>query len=258
MFSVERINIIKQILLEKGRTDIASLTELLGVSDVTVRKDLDKLEGDGFLKKVHGGAILAEEGASPTADLTAQGIEMQHEKKMIADLAITLIQDGDNFFLGAGSTNLLLSKNFGQKKNLTVITNNASALPFIDPNTVNLNFIGGEILSYQGMIATYGKKALSYLDDMYISKAFISADNVDMEAGVTINPAYVFDFYKKVLERSRDIILLATTTKFGKTSLNRLCALDALTAVVSNGDLPDQYKDFFYKQNIKLLTSFNI
>ena len=255
MFAGQRINIIKKILLEQKQVDINTLTSLLNVSDVTVRKDLDSLETDGFLRKVHGGAILLEDDP---LDMPKNDIPELQEKEMIADLAITLIDDGDNFYLGPGSTCLMLAKKLNQKTNLTVITNNASALPYIDCSSVNLLFIGGDVVNYNNMMFTHGEKALAYLEDIFVNKAFIGTDCVDLEAGLTINHSYSLDVYKKILDKSRQTILLASKSKFDRIALQLLCPINAISALVTEGDLPEKYKRYLYQNDIKLLTSFDL
>lgn len=254
MFADQRINIIKQILLDKKQIEVNSLTSLLKVSNVTVRKDLDALEKEGFLRKVHGGAILVEDIPAETAPEESFDTQ-EHEK--IASIAITLIEDGDNFYLGPGATCLALAKKLNQKKNITVITNNASALPYLDCSTINLLFIGGDVISYNNQMFTHGKKALSYLDDIFVNKAFISSDCIDLDAGVTINHSYSLEIYKKILGCSRQIILLATNNTFDKTALQVLCPINDISVIVTDSDPSDRYKQYLFQNNIKLLTFFD-
>ena len=256
MFSNQRINIIKQLLLEKKQVEVNSLASLLNVSNVTIRKDLDALEKEGFLHKVHGGAILVEDPVSPEPDEQPDLNIQAHE--MIAELTVTLIDDGDNFYLGPGATCLALSKKLNQKKNITVITNNASALPYLSSPSINLLFIGGDVITYNNQMFTHGKKALAYLDDIFVNKAFISSDCIDLNAGITINHSYSLEVYQKILNRSRQIILLAASSKFDKTALQVLCPLNELSAVVTDNEPPEAYKQYFYQNNIKLLTFLDL
>ena len=91
MFASQRINLIKQILLDEKQVNITSLALRLNVSDVTVRKDLDVLEKEGFLKKVHGGAILTEEEHQNPVEFVSN-VSSYAEKKNIAGLAANLPQ----------------------------------------------------------------------------------------------------------------------------------------------------------------------
>ena len=123
MFATERQNRIKQLLFEYDKVGVGSLSEILDVSEVTIRKDLEKLEKDGFLIRTHGGAVLREdvpkEEISPESDIP--NIE---SKKMIGIFAAALIQDRDVIFLGPGSTCIQIAKNLRDKKDIIVVTNN--------------------------------------------------------------------------------------------------------------------------------------
>ena len=256
MFAGQRLDIIRQVLRERKQIDIASLTTLLQVSDVTVRKDLDLLEKEGFLQKVHGGAILQDE--SP---LDAERLPLPDEglKEKLATLAITLIEDGDSLFLGSGSTCLVFAKQLSCRKALTVITNNASALPILCPHVANLHFIGGEVLcARNGLMHTYGKKALQHLNGVFVSKAFLGAEGLDLRAGLTTNHSPTVDLVQKVIDVSSEVIVLASHEKLGKVALHQIIPLNALSTVVSGGDAGDTYKQYFFEQNIKLLTAFDL
>ena len=91
--------------------------------------------------------------------------------------------------------------------------------PYIDCSSVNLLFIGGDVVNYNNMMFTHGEKALAYLEDIFVNKAFIGTDCVDLEAGLTINHSYSLDVYKKILDKSRQTILLASKSKFDRIAL---------------------------------------
>ena len=99
MFPAQRIEMIKNILRQQKSADISTLTSMLGVSNVTIRKYLDQLEEEGFLTKVHGGAILAE--TNETSDSSETDI-FDKTNRQIADLAAQLIEDNETVFLQTG------------------------------------------------------------------------------------------------------------------------------------------------------------
>lgn len=254
MFANQRLNIIRQTLLKERQVDISTLASLLNVSDVTVRKDLTVLEKENFLRKVHGGAVLVdpEELLSPVPE------DQQSNLEQIAELALSLIDDFDNLFLGSEPACLFLAKKLNSRKSLTVLTNNVLALPHIDTSLHNVVFIGGTVAQYANQIFTYGKKALDFLDNMYVDKAFLGADCIDTKIGVTINQVLYYEIYDRILHVSRNATLLACCDQFNRTAMQRLCPLNQFQTVVTDGLVPDNIKDYCFAQDIKLLTSFDI
>jgi len=260
VFAGQRINIIKQVLQEQKQVDTNSICDLLQVSDVTVRKYFDILEKEGFLKKVHGGAILIED-AVPDYEKSAE-TEQSLQYGQIAELAVTLLEEGDCLYIGHGMTCLAFAQKLWQKKNLTVITNNVNALPVLGANIENLHFIGGEVMQYKNnTMYTYGPRALSYLDGIFINKAFISVDGADIEAGLTTNSAQSMDIFKRVLEVSRNLIVLADHEKFDHVAMHQFCPLNRASAIVTNeknSEKSDKYKEYFFQNDIKFLTTLDL
>ena len=254
MFANQRLNIIQQLLLEKKQIDIVTLTSILNVSDVTVRKDLSILESKGFLHKVHGGAVLAEDVSADQPIVSAEDEVLSG----IASLALTLIEDGDSLFLGQGGGCTVLAKKMSLRSGLTILTNNASALPFLNVGQNNVLFIGGNVASDNGSLYTYGAKAMSCINGLLINKAFICSGCVDIESGLTTNQNLSLGIYEYIIHTARNITLLATHTEFNKTAMQRLCPLSSLTSVVTDNNITDQYRDYFFRQNIKLLTFMDI
>ncbi len=258
MFQAQRIETLKNILLEKKSVDVSTLTSALDVSDVTVRKYLDILEAEGFLKKMHGGAILAEAYDDQDNFDDEETILEFQAKEQIAELAMTCIEDGDSIFLGPGTTCYLLSKKLGSFKNITVVTNNVNALEHIAPVVRTLYFIGGEIVCRDGLMYSYGQKAINQLDGIFVQKAFISVAGVDLFAGLTINDIRQVEIFHKVESISRQQIVLADHNKFNKIGLHHIMPIDKIKIYISNEKLDSEYKKYFYENDIKILTSYDI
>jgi len=124
MFAVERINILKSYLRERGKLDVHSMSELLSVSEVTVRRDLEKLETEGFLTRMHGGAII--KGKEKPAPSPGQGPEYAKEeldREEIARVAFLMVKDNDVIMLMNGPIALCLARMLEKRVNVTVLTN---------------------------------------------------------------------------------------------------------------------------------------
>ena len=254
MFPAQRIEILKRILKEQKTVDIATLCNMLQVSSVTVRKYLDRLEEEGILVKSHGGAMLVEQDSSPMQPVQ----DNQEEKEHIANLAKTIIEDGESIFIGSGSTCLALARKVVDLKNLTVVTNNVNALIELAPHIRNIQFIGGEVAYDNGLMFSYGYKAMRHLEGMFVQKAFMSVQGIDFTAGLTSNDIETLEIFDKVTKIAKQVVILADYTKFNKVSLHHIAKLTDFDIYISNEKLDSEYKKYFFDNNIKILTSYNI
>ena len=260
VFPAQRIATLKQIVREQKTVDIATLCSALNVSDVTVRKYLDQLEKEGFLKKLHGGAMLLETESDVLFDTMPDGDESLEKEdiEQIATLAASLIEEGDSIFIGQGSLCLALAKKLRTINNLTVITNNINAVPDIAANVRKLFFIGGEVLVQNGNLYSCGTKAIQQLDDIFVQKAFIGVDGIDTAVGVTVNDFELYEIINKIVDISRQVVVLAEHTQYDKIGLHKIADLDQFKIYVSDKKLDEKYKQYFFERDIKILTSYNI
>lgn len=260
VFPAQRIATLKQIVREQKTVDIATLCAALNVSDVTVRKYLDQLEQEGFLKKMHGGAMLSEEENEIAFDTMPEMDDIlgKQDIDQIAELAVSLIEDRDSIFIGQGNLCLALAKRLHSVNNLTVITNNINAVPDILPNVRKLFFIGGEILVQNGHMYSCGTKAIKQLEDIFVQKAFIGVDGIDMSVGVTVNDFELYEIIEKIIDISRQVVVLAEHTKCDKIGLHKIANLDQFKIYVSDKRLDEKYKQYFFERDIKILTSYDI
>jgi DeoR/GlpR family transcriptional regulator of sugar metabolism len=254
MFAAQRIKIIKEFMLKNKSVDISTLANILDVSDVTVRKDLDILEKENFLIKNHGGAVLVDSGEQIAKELV---IENAAEKEQIANLAATLVEDGDTIFIGYGSTCYTFTRSLKQKKNLTVVTTNVNALSELLPEN-NVILIGGQITYKDGMMYSTGDLTAENLKGIFVNKSFTSVDAVDMMAGFTVNDVSNLSVLKLIPKFSKHIIFLIDHTKFDKVGFYQIAPIGLPDCIVSNDKLDDKYKQFFYEKNIKTMTAFDI
>lgn len=255
VFAAQRIKIIKDVLIKNKSVDIATLTNILDVSDVTVRKDLETLEKENFLIRNHGGAVLVDSGEQVSKDLS---IDHYTEKEEIASIAASLVEDGDTIFLGYGSTCYIFAKYLKEKRNLTVVTTNVNALYELMPHTSKVILIGGEISQKNGMLFSAGELTAENFRGIFVNKSFMSVDAVDLMAGFTVNDVSNLSVLKLIPKLSKQVICLVDHTKFDKVGFYQIAPIGLPNCVISNDKLNDKYKQFFYEKNIKVFTAFNL
>ena len=173
MLGIERRQKIMNILQQNKKAYVAQLAQEFGITEETVRRDLEKLEKQNLLQRTYGGAVLLEK---TNEDLSFEQRSITHvaEKRKISEMAIQLIDDGDTVFMDSSSTALMLRPHLERKKNITIITNSIRLLYDAALNT-NLHIIstGGRLK--ENSFALIGPTALDTIDKFSVDLAIISS-----------------------------------------------------------------------------------
>ena len=243
MLAIERKNEILAKLRAEQRVLVSELSAHYGVTEETIRRDLDKLEKEGYATKTYGGAIW---GNSTKADLsyTIRNKTNVEAKRAIALEAAAIIEDGDHIMLDDSSTSLYIAKQIKEKKNLTVITNSVEII-------VELASVEGwTIMSTGGTLkpdslALVGHQAQETLRNYHVDKAFISCKGADRANGVTDSSENHSLNKQAMLRSARQTYLCLDGSKFDKTSFVKITDFPALTAVVTNRQPDAAWRSFF-------------
>ena len=252
MFAIERQNKIKEILFKEKRVDVFELSNLFSVTEVTIRRDLDKLQREGFLIKTYGGAVLNEDlmVQSSTLDIDRAG----EEKKMIGKIASQLVEDEDAIFLSPGTTSLEIAKNI-QDKRITMVTNDLLiGYELKDKIGIKVIVTGGDLV--QSTSTLVGGFTLQALNGININKAFIGVKGVSFDSGYTLGSYEEVMVMQAVKRISDDIIIVADYTKFNGTAFAKLGDLSIASKVVTNKQVPSEYKRYYFERGIRLYTAF--
>ncbi|QZY55639.1 DeoR/GlpR family DNA-binding transcription regulator [Crassaminicella profunda] len=250
MIATQRLEKIKEILLIEKTVSIHKLRSIMSVSDVTIRKDLSELEKQGFLIKTRGGATLAE---SSNEEITQAPTILNYDlKEYIATIAANTIEDGDSIFLGSGATCYLLAKKL-KHKDVTIITNNISALYELTPHLKRVFLIGGELVYRENMISSSSEKVDDYFKDIYVNKAFTSISGIDLMAGLTVDHTLSTFVYKQVPNITQCWTLLADHMKFNKIALFQVGTIATPDRIITN-QIDDVYKNAFLEKDVEVIT----
>jgi DeoR/GlpR family transcriptional regulator of sugar metabolism len=255
MFAIERQARIKEILLKEKRVDVIELSKMFSVTEVTIRRDLDKLAREGFLIKTYGGAVLNEKQFAALSESGLDAVdETSPEKQMIGKIAATMVENGDAIFISPGTTCLEIARNIKNKR-LTVVTNDILiGYELKDCPGIKTIITGGDLL--QSTSSLIGGFALQALQDIYINKAFIGVKGIHFHSGYTVDRHEEVMILNKVITKSNDVIIAADYTKFNHTAFAKLGDLHIAKKVISNKQVPTEYKQFYFENNIRLYTTF--
>jgi len=252
MFALQRLDRIKEILLEKERVDVQSLSKTLDVSDVTIRKDLEKLRKEGFIIKTHGGAMLAKSDSKKKTDQVKFETDHLPLKKLIARKAYEQIEKGDSIFIGSGVTCFLLAQMVRKEDKLSVVTNNVSAAPYLKQNAQNVILIGGEISSHENLLFTSSEKVEEYFRNIFVNKAFTSATAVDFECGITVTRELSTFIYKEIKSITKKWYLMAESMKYDRVAMYQVAKVNDPDVFITNEMIP-KYDAFFKEENKEIV-----
>jgi DeoR/GlpR family transcriptional regulator of sugar metabolism len=234
LLSPEREKLILQALGEEVRT-ISELTDGLGVSEATVRRDLQSLEEKGKVKRVHGGAVRTK---FPRAEpLFAEKAAFHaEEKNHIAELALNYIENNDTICLDGGSTVLALTSKLNRKNNLNVVTNSLMAsASLMDTTNHKLIIIGGEFRPLSRTLV--GPLTASTINSLHIDTAFLGTIGFTAEDGISTtdpNEAYTKEL---IMKRAGKVVVLADSSKLGTASFITSGSIKDIDVLITDSNI---------------------
>lgn len=230
---------ILQDLLTNGQVDVEELSQKFQVNSSTIRRDLEKLEQQGLLRRTHGGAILADilSYSAYAYDLTFQvNVNKQVEEKALIALAATqYIKPGDTIALSPGTTTTQLARTIRQLqiKDLTVVTNAVNiAMELAGLRGINLIVTGGILLP--DFFALVGPQAEQSLNEIFVNQAFIGVTGLHPKHGLTGPNQLEALTHRLTIQRARKTIVLADSTKLGQIALYRIAPTEVIHTLITD------------------------
>ena len=232
----ERQHQIVALARRQGEVDVAKLSSELAVSAETIRRDLRLLEKHGLLRRTHGGAYPVETAKFET-DLAMRTTRGVPEKRRIAAAAVGLIGDAETIFIDEGFTPQLIAEALPTDRPLTVVTaslNTAAWLATSTPATVLL--LGGRVRGRT--LATVDHWASGMLAGFVIDLAFVGANGISREVGLTTPDPAVADVKAQAVRAARRRIFAGIHTKFGVRTFCRFAEISDFESLVTDTGLP--------------------
>ncbi|MGW4911569.1 DeoR/GlpR family DNA-binding transcription regulator [Streptomyces sp. NPDC004270] len=228
MLAEQRHQLILQALRSGGTVTVTDLAGRLEASAATVRRDLLKLEEDGVLTRVHGGAVIEEDPAPFTEAAEAQ----VDAKDAITAKAATMIEDGQSIILDSGSTVYRLARQLHGRR-ITVITNNLAVYEeLVQDENVELMLLGGMVIRESRMLD--GFMAEDNLRQVHADWLFMGACGVRAGAQVMDTMVAEVPARRAMIAASDKVVLLVDDTKFPGTGMVKICGPEDLDVVVTN------------------------
>jgi len=255
--SHERRNRIRNIIdlfNQEVELSVKEIAELLNVSDMTVRRDLDTLETQGVVRRTHGGAVLLD----PSTNGKDQYLIGEHttknvrEKNLIGISAATLVQPNETIYLDSGSTTPFIAKHLDHDLPLTVLCYTmTNAMEIYSHKNANLILLGGFFHRDSNIFHSVENKAL--ISKIRADKAFISTGGCDLDLGLTTYFYYEAEIKREMVSSARQIILVADSSKFGNISVTHFAGLDQIDTIVTDNGIQEEYRDKLINRGIELI-----
>jgi DeoR family transcriptional regulator, fructose operon transcriptional repressor len=237
MYAEERRAAIVVEARERGRVEVAGLAEALDVTPETVRRDLTALERSGVLRRVHGGAILADGGGFEPALAVRESVHTD-EKARIAQAALAWLPEEGAIALDGGSTTHRFAEILPYDRALTVVTNNlAIALPLADRQDLTVHIVGGRLRGRT--LTTVDEVALDYLRSIHLDVVFLGTNGFSTRRGMTTPDSSEAAVKRAFIASARQRILLTDHTKFGLEHFAHVGDLADVEVLITDTGLPD-------------------
>lgn len=239
VLAAQRRDVIMTYLEREGAVTVAGLARLLDVSEMTVRRDLDALEAQGHLNKVHGGATPTRAGRSSEPGFTAKSVLAGPAKLAIAKAAAALVEPGSAVGLTAGTTTFLVAQQLKAVRGITIVTNSIRvAEVFADTSATDTPVIvtGGSRTPSDALV---GPMAVEAMRTLNLDFCFMGVHGMDEHAGFTSPNLLEAETNRAFAETARRFIVVADSSKWGEVGLARITPLDEASAIITDTGMPD-------------------
>lgn len=239
---------ILDLLAKNKKMEVTKLSELLNVSQVTIRKDLVILENSGIIVREHGYARLNE-----SDDINNRLARHYETKQKIAKLAVESIENGETVMIESGSCCALVASEIARsKKDVTLITNSAFIADYIRKiGSVKVILLGGEYQNEsQVMVGPLTRKCV---EAFFVDKLFIGTDGFTIETGFTGNDYMRSEAVKDMAKQASRVMIITDSDKFSQKGVVNLIEIEKVACVYTDDNIPSKIEDYLNKRNIKVI-----
>ncbi|WP_346012079.1 DeoR/GlpR family DNA-binding transcription regulator [Streptomyces sp. SID3343] len=236
MFAAERRQLILEMVRANGAVSLRELARVVQTSEVTVRRDVRALEAEGLLDRRHGGAVLPG-GLSREPSYSQKTHLAAAEKAAMADLAVSLVDEGDAIVVGAGTTTQELARRLARIPGLTVVTNSLLVAQVLaHANRVEVVMTGGTLRG--SSYALVGSGAEQALAGLRVRRAFVSGNGLTAERGLSTPNMLSASVDRALIQAAHEVVVMVDHTKIGVDTMFQTVAPERITHLVTDEDAP--------------------
>jgi DeoR/GlpR family transcriptional regulator of sugar metabolism len=228
---------ILTLLDESGAVRVSDLVDHLGVSDMTVRRDIELLAREGRVERVHGGALAVGGNSAHEPGFQVKSALMTHQKVAIAQRAAALVEPGSSVAISAGTTTYELARCLRSTPDLTVVTNSVPVAQLLHESATP-----GQTVVLTGGLRTpsdalVGPVAVAALRSLHVDRLFLGVHGMDVHAGLTTPNLVEAETNRAMVAAARQVCILADHSKWGVVGLSTIIGLDDVDLLITDAGL---------------------
>ena len=248
---------IVKFLLRTGSATIEELLAVAGSSAPSIRRDLARLEARGLIRRTHGGAELVEpllyEPFRYDSSFIAREQRHASEKRRIGLAAAELVLAGETIGLTAGTTTTHIGRSLRHRDKIQVVTNGINIGMELCNQPGIRTFLTGGVVPWAWSFSLTGNAALTFLDNIYMDKVFLSVTGLDAERGATSLEADEALVYRKMLKQAKKVIVAADSSKLGKVSPAFICPANEIHVLITDTGATAEQLAPFERQGTQII-----
>lgn len=238
MLAETRRRHLLELVQRHGFATLEELVKALGVSESTIRRDLEALDQAGEVQRTHGGAVcVGEVRAMPAFDDRAT--DMASEKRAIGQVTAALVADGETVLLDGGTTTLEVARALAGRP-IQVVTNSLPIANLLAASKeTDLILIGGYVYPRTGV--ALGPLSVATMQGIRVRRAVMGAGGIVAD-GVFNSNSLLVESERQMMRCAQEVLVVADHSKFGRLALTRLCGLDEIQGLVVDSGLSDEHR----------------
>jgi DeoR family fructose operon transcriptional repressor len=247
----ERRQRVLDLVRDRGFIALADLAESLGVSESTLRRDLDHWQQEKVLRRTHGGAIYVGD-ASTFPALEDRSASQLAEKQAIARATAARIRDGETILLDGGTTTLEVARLL-VGRSLQIVTNSLPiASLFASSRETDLVFLGGYVYPKTGV--ALGPLTVRMLEDIHVQQLIMSVGGICAK-GLFNSNLLLVETERQMMRCADEVVVVADHTKIGRQALAFLCELPSIDTLIVDNQLTEAQRDLLRQTDVRLLVA---
>jgi DeoR family transcriptional regulator of aga operon len=252
-----RSELIIKYLLRVGSATTEEILAVAGSSAPSIRRDLARLENRGLIRRTHGGATLVEpllyEPFRFDSSFLAREQRNDAEKRRIGVAAAELVQNNETVGLTAGTTTTHIGRSLRHRQKIQVVTNAINIGMELCNQPGVRTYLTGGVVPWAWSFSLTGNAALSFLDDVYLDKVFVSVTGFDAERGATTLESDEALVYRKMIKQAREVIVVADSSKLARVSPAFICPVNEVHLLITDTGASAEALAAFEERGIRTL-----
>lgn len=247
----ERRQFILDTIFDQGFVKVSVLAEKFGVTQTTIRKDLNYLEEKGLLHRSYGSAVPS---SAPVKDISLKKKKLinYEAKRKIAAAATQLIEENDSILMTSGSTIAVFAEMLRPKGRLNVVTTAVNISSLLGENdSISVMQVGGML--YSNTMSVYGSDAIQSVRNIFCSKLFFGIDGLDLDHGVTCATREEAELTQEMMKSAGQRIVLCDSSKLGKRGFAHIAEVSEIDILITDTALPDDSKDYLESLGVQVI-----